>query len=125
MTYADLLVDHFQSPRNVGEMAGADAEAEEENPVCGDWLHVWLRIRGERIVECRWQARGCVPAVAAASAMSELIREYSLDQALALDRQDISAALGGLPPRKSHAASLSIAALRKALQQYLSRQPAL
>ena len=59
--FSDAVLDHFQSPRNAGEMANADAEAEEENQVCGDRLHVWLRIEGEVVVEMTWRAEGCAP----------------------------------------------------------------
>lgn len=120
--FSETLLDHFESPRNTGEMEGADAEAEEENPVCGDRLHLWLRIEGERIVEVRWKAEGCAPAIAAASVTSELLYGMSIDGARALDRQTVADALGGLPARKSHVALLTVSALRKALQSFKERQ---
>jgi nitrogen fixation protein NifU and related proteins len=118
--FSDTLLDHFQSPRNVGEMFDADAEAEHENPACGDRLHVWLRIRKDRIDSASWQAHGCVPAVAAASMTSEMITGMSLEEAGQLDRRDLETALGGLPPRKSHAATLAISTVRMAIERYRS-----
>jgi nitrogen fixation NifU-like protein len=118
--FSDTLLDHFQSPRNAGEMANADAEAEQENPVCGDRLHLWLRVRRDRIESASWQAQGCVPAVAAASLISEMISGMSLDEALRLDRRAVEAALGGLPPGKGHAATLAVSSVRSAIERYRS-----
>ena len=116
--FSETLMDNFQSPRNVGEIPDADAEAEAENPVCGDRLHVWLRVDGDSVTEVRWRAEGCAPAIAATSAMSELVRGRTVTSARALDRQDIEEALGGLPARKAHAAALALAGLRQALDEY-------
>jgi nitrogen fixation NifU-like protein len=115
MIFSPTLLDHFERPRNSGSMEGADAEAEVENPVCGDRLHVWLRIRDGVIEEMRWHASGCAPALAAASVLSEMVRGMDIQAALRLDREAIAGALGGLPARKMHAASLAVSALRTAL----------
>ncbi len=113
--YSEAVIDHFNHPRNVGEIEGADTEAEDENPICGDRLHVWLRVAGDRVLEMRWRAEGCAPAIAAASVTSELVAGMPLQEALALDRERITEALGGLPARKAHASALAASALRKAL----------
>jgi nitrogen fixation NifU-like protein len=113
--YSEILLDHFQAPRNVGEIPGADAEAEAENPVCGDRLHVWLRVVDGRVAEMRWRADGCAPAIAAASVTSELIVGMPLSEALSLGRERISGALGGLPPRKAHASALAASAVQRAV----------
>lgn len=119
--FSETLLDHFQAPRNVGELAGADAEAEDENPVCGDRLHVWLRVQHGRVNQIRWRAEGCAPAIAAASVMSELVSGMTLDAASRLSREAIADALGGLPARKSHAAVLAVSTLRAALSAYARR----
>lgn len=116
--YSSSLLDHFEHPRNVGEIVAADAEAEVENPVCGDRLHLWLKIEQDVIQEARWRADGCAPALAAASAMSELIEGLTTPEALALDAERITAAIGGIPPRKAHAIVLAQSALRRALSGY-------
>jgi nitrogen fixation protein NifU and related proteins len=113
--YSETLLDHFQNPRNVGELEDADASAEEENPVCGDRLRVWLRVEDGRIAEMRWKADGCAPAIAAASAASELVVGMVLAEARSVDRERITQALGGLPPRKAHAAILAAVAVQRAL----------
>lgn len=117
--FSDTLLDHFQSPRNAGAMEGADAEAEDENPICGDRLRIWLRIRDGVIAEATWLAEGCAPAIAAASVTSELVRGMTLDEARSLDRERIAEALGGLPARKSHAALLAATVVREAVRRYL------
>jgi nitrogen fixation NifU-like protein len=96
-------------------MEGATAEADAENPVCGDRLQVWLRIRDGTIEEMRWQASGCAPAIAAASVLSELVRGMAISEARTLDREAVADALGGLPARKAHAASLAVSALHAAI----------
>jgi nitrogen fixation NifU-like protein len=121
MTYSQTVLDHFDSPRNAGPMTDADAEAEVENPVCGDILRLWLRVRNGTIERASWQGRGCAPALAAASVTSELLTGQTLNQARALDRVAIEDALGGLPPRKAHAAALAASAVRAAIDSYETR----
>lgn len=123
--FSETLLDHFQSPRNVGEMQGADAEAEHENPVCGDRLRIWLRISNGVIEEASWRAEGCAPAIAAASVTSELLRGMPVEEARALDRDAVAEALGGLPARKAHAAVLAVSTVRKAIDFYRAKGRAL
>lgn len=115
---SERLLDHFQSPRNQGEMPEANAWAEDENPVCGDRLRLWLRIEGERIAQVSWLAQGCAPALAAASAMSCLVKGMTIEQASSLNRRAVEEELGGLPARKGHAAILAISALHRAIDSY-------
>jgi nitrogen fixation NifU-like protein len=109
-------MEHFQSPRNEGELEHPDAEADGENPICGDRLHFSLRIHGDRIVAARWRAEGCAPVIAAASVTSELLPGMTVSEARAVSRERVVEALGGLPARKAHAAVLVSSVLRKALE---------
>jgi NifU-like protein involved in Fe-S cluster formation len=120
MVYSDALLDHFQHPRNAGELTTANVVAEGENPVCGDRLRVELQIQDGRIAAMRWRTEGCAPAIAAASAASELLQGASLEDARRLDRNALSAALGGIPARKSHAATLVLTTIAQALETYPS-----
>ena len=115
--YSAQLLDHFQSPRNAGDLASADAVAEISNPVCGDVIRLSLQVRGERIVEIRFKAKGCVAAMACGSALTELARGKTVAEARKLRREDLIAAVGGLPPASSHAAQLALDALSSALNQ--------
>jgi nitrogen fixation NifU-like protein len=113
--YSAQLLDHFQNPRNAGELTDANAIAEIDNPVCGDVLRLMLKITEDRIAEIRFKAKGCVASMACASALTELAHGKSIDQARALTREDITAAVGGLPQASAHAAHLSLDALSAAL----------
>lgn len=116
--YSAQVLDHFQNPRNPGDVAGADAVAEIENPACGDVLRLSLKIHSGRVAEIRFKAKGCVPSIACASAMTELIQGRPLTEARSLDRETLIAAIGGLPQASTHAAQLALDALSVALRQF-------
>jgi NifU-like protein involved in Fe-S cluster formation len=116
LAYSKIFKDHIAHPRNPGELADANAIAEETNPVCGDRLRLSLRIDKERIEAARFLAYGCAPTLACGSVMTEIIEGMSVDNANKLTRKQIVDALGGLSPQKQHAAALAIETLQRALQ---------
>jgi nitrogen fixation NifU-like protein len=109
------FLDHFQNPRNVGRLEDPNGTAQVDNPVCGDELQLDLELEGERVTRVAWKVRGCSGAIAAASAMSELVQGRTVAEAAAVDRDAIEAALGGLPALKRHGADLAADGLRAAL----------
>jgi nitrogen fixation NifU-like protein len=113
--YSAQLLDHFQHPRNAGEIADPDATAEIENPACGDVLRLTLNLHAGRITRAQFKAKGCVAAIACGSALTELVAGKTLDQVKTLRREDVSASVGGLPQASAHAAYLAIEALTAAL----------
>jgi nitrogen fixation NifU-like protein len=115
--YSAQILDHFQNPRNAGDISGADATAQIENPACGDVLRLTVKINAGRIEEIRFKAKGCVPSMACASALTELASGKTLDEARTLDRSMLIAALGALPESSTHAAQLAIDTLSAALSQ--------
>jgi nitrogen fixation protein NifU and related proteins len=115
--YSPQLLDHFQNPRNAGDLPGADAVAEVENPVCGDIVRISLKIDSGRIREIRFKAKGCVPSMACASAITELAVGKTVNEALAVDRATLIAAVGGLPQASAHAAQVALDALTAALRK--------
>jgi len=115
--YSAQLLDHFQNPRNAGEVAGADAIVEMENPVCGDVLRLTLKVHAGRVAEIRFKAKGCVPSMACASALTDLVAGKKLDEIHQLAREDVVAAVGGLPQASAHAAQLAMDALTAAVRQ--------
>ncbi len=117
--YSAQLLDHFQNPRNAGEIAGADATAEIENPACGDVLRLSLKASDGRITHAQFKAKGCVAAIACGSALTELITGKTLQEAQKLRREEVSAAVGGLPQASTHAAQLALDALSAALSHIL------
>ena len=111
--YSAELLDHFQNPRNVGEVDAPDRTARLENPACGDILELSLRLEetkleGKRIAEIRFRAKGCVPAMACGSAITELIRGKSVDEARKVSREELVQKVGGLPPASTHASHLAM-----------------
>lgn len=115
--YSAQLLDHFEHPRNVGDLAEADAVVEISNPACGDVIRLGLKIQADRIDQIRFKAKGCVPALACGSALTELALGRTAVDARRLNREDLITAVGGLPPASTHAAQLALDALSAALNQ--------
>ncbi len=115
--YSPQLLDHFEHPRNAGELPDADARVRIENPACGDILELAIKMDGGRITEICFRAKGCVPAMACASAMTELVKGKQAREASRISKAQIVAAVGGLPAASGHAAQLAIDALRAALRK--------
>jgi nitrogen fixation NifU-like protein len=122
MDYSDIIQDHFENPRNVGIIEGAEAEALVSNPACGDMMHLYLRIEQERITDAKCKIMGCPAAIAAGSVTTELLIGRAVEEALELSRAEVNTALGGLSPQKVHTSVLAEDAVRAALKKYRSRQ---
>ena len=120
--YSPQVLDHFEHPRNVGELADATAVAQVENPACGDVMKLWLRIADKKIVDVRFRAKGCVPAIACGSLLTEMIAGRTISEARALRRIELVMKLGGLPTASLHASHLAIDVLGKTLNLVPGRQ---
>ena len=105
--YSAAVLDHFQNPRNAGTLDAATAKVSVENPVCGDILELSVRLESGRIAEARFRTRGCVTALACSSLLTELLRGKTPAEAKAITSEQISEALGGLPPATLHGAQLA------------------
>jgi nitrogen fixation NifU-like protein len=114
--FSDAVLDHFQHPRNAGELPGANAKVEVSNPVCGDVLQLAVRINGERITEARFLCRGCTTSIACASLLTEQLRDRTLGEARALNAESLSRSLGGLPAATFHGAELAADAIATILR---------
>jgi nitrogen fixation NifU-like protein len=115
--YSPKVLEHLENPRNVGEMADAIAHGDATNPVCGDLLHLYLKLADGRITAASFKAQGCPPSIAAGSALTELITGLTIEAARRLTPADITRALESLPRNKEHCSALAIDALRAALAQ--------
>ena len=115
LPYSDRFKDHLAHPRNAGELADADAVAEETNPVCGDRLRLSLRVRNGRIEAARFLAYGCPPTLACGSVLAQMLEGMMIEDAMKLTRKEIVSGLGGLPTSKQHAAALAIETLHAAV----------
>jgi nitrogen fixation NifU-like protein len=116
--YSAIVIDHFQNPRNVGELEDANARASVSNPVCGDVLQLMLKISDGCVVAVRFKTFGCEAAIAASSLLTEMIQGKAVPDVQEITPEMITAALGGLPKVKLHAASLAEEALKEALEHY-------
>ncbi len=119
--YSEIVIDHFQHPRNAGVLEDANAVGEDRNPVCGDHMKLMLRIEGEAIREARFQTRGCPASIATSSMATVVLTDMRVADAAGLTRQDFVDAVGGLPKAKIHCSVLAAAALTRALADYRER----
>ena len=115
--YSPQILDHFQHPRNVGELAGASAAVEVQNPACGDVMRLSVIVAEGRIAGVRYRAKGCVPAIACGSLLTEMLRGRTLAEARAIRREELVEAIGGLPPASAHATHLAMDALAALLKE--------
>lgn len=120
--YSALVLEHFEHPRNAGELANPDGEATKANPVCGDRMRVMIRVLDGCISDVRWQTRGCPPAIATSSFASEMVAGWTLAQVDGLTREAIAEAIGGLPRDKVHCSVLAADALKAAVADYRSKR---
>jgi nitrogen fixation NifU-like protein len=115
--YSEQLLDHFQNPRNIGELAPPAITVEVSNPACGDILRLSVRFEGETAVEARYKVRGCTASIAAGSATTELIIGKTRAQIAALAARAIEEAVGGLAPESKHAAVLCIDGVKSLIRR--------
>jgi len=105
--FSEMVLEHFQRPRNAGELAGATAVAEVSNPVCGDVLRLAVIVEGGVVREVRFLCRGCTASIASASVLTEKMKGRTVGELKEMDAAEIAAELGGLPPASYHAAQLA------------------
>jgi len=120
--YSEKVMDHFTNPRNVGVMDDADGIGEEGNPVCGDAMKLFIKVKDNVITEIKFQTFGCASAIAVSSMVTEIAKGMTLDEAMKVSKQSLADALDGLPPQKMHCSNLGADALHKAIEDYKSKQ---
>jgi nitrogen fixation protein NifU and related proteins len=116
--YTQKVLDHFRNPHNQGELKGANAIGQEGNPVCGDVMKIYLRVEDDIIKDVKFETLGCAAAIAVSSDLTDMVKGKTLDEALAITKDDVVKDLGGLPPVKIHCSMLGVDALRKAIEDY-------
>ena len=120
--YSEKVMDHFANPRNVGELADANAVGEVGNAKCGDIMKIFMRIENDVIEEVGFKTYGCGAAIATSSISTEMIRGKSIEEALNLSNRAVTEALDGLPKEKIHCSVLAEAGIRSAIADYYKRQ---
>ena len=116
MAYSDKVLDHFHHPRNIGEIAQANATAEASNPMCGDVMKLSVRVSEGRLTEVKFKAQGCIPAIACGSWLAEWLKGKSLSEIRGLTALQIESGLRGLPVASRHASVLAVDTLNKLLR---------
>jgi nitrogen fixation NifU-like protein len=122
--YSERVMDHFMNPRNVGDMEDADGIGIEGNPTCGDAMKIYIRVKDGKIVDAKFKTFGCGAAIAVSSMVTEMVKGKTLDEALSISKEAVASELGGLPPQKMHCSNLGADALKKAIEDYKSKQGA-
>lgn len=120
--YSEKVMDHFTNPRNVGEMEDADGIGEEGNPVCGDAMKIFIKVKDDVITDLKFQTFGCASAIAVSSMVTEMAKGMTLEEASKITKASLAEALDGLPPQKMHCSNLGADALHKAIEDYRSKQ---
>ena len=120
--YSKKVMDHFKNPRNVGEIENPDGVGHVGNPVCGDIMELYVKVKDGIIVDAKFKTFGCGAAIATSSMVTEIVKGKSIDQALKISNKTVAEALDGLPAVKMHCSVLAEEALRLAIEDYLKRQ---
>ena len=121
MQYTDKVMDHFKNPRNVGEITDADGIGEVGNPVCGDMMTFYVKIKDNIITDVKFKTFGCGAAIAVSSIVTEMGIGKTIEEALKITKAMVAQELGGLPPHKMHCSNLGADALHKAIEDYLNK----
>ena len=116
--YSEKVMDHFAAPRNVGEIKDADGTGEIGNPVCGDMMTFYIKVKDDIIEDVKFKTFGCGAAIAVSSMVSEMAKGKTLDEALKITNEAVADELGGLPKNKMHCSNLGADALHMAIEDY-------
>ena len=120
--YSEKVMDHFKNPRNMGEIPDADGIGTVGNPVCGDMMAVYIKVKDKRIVDIKFKTFGCGAAIATSSMVTELAKGKTLEEAKKITRATVAESLGGLPKIKMHCSNLAADALHQAIEDYYTKQ---
>ena len=122
MQYSKKVLQHFAEPHNVGVMENPDGVGEVGNPVCGDVMKIYIKVKDDRIEDIKFQTLGCGAAIATSSMVTDLAMGKTLDEALTITRDAVATELDGLPPAKMHCSNLAADALHAAIAEYRKKQ---
>lgn len=121
MIYSEKVLEHFKHPHNQGVIKDASAVGEVGNPVCGDVMKIYLKIKGSVIEDIKFETLGCAAAIAVSSALTDLVKGKTIEEALKITKDKIVEDLGGLPVQKVHCSMLGVEALHDAIKNYAKK----
>lgn len=116
--YSKKVLEHFTNPRNVGTIDDPDGYGKVGNPVCGDLMEIFIKVKDDVIEDIKFRTFGCGSAIATSSMVTELAKGKTLDEAIKITRKDVADELDGLPPKKMHCSNLAADALHEAIKDY-------
>jgi nitrogen fixation NifU-like protein len=122
MIYSEKVMDHFQNPRNVGTIENADGVGKVGNPVCGDMMEFYIKVKDNHIEDVKFKTFGCGAAIAVSSMVSEMAMGKTLEEAMSITNDDVAEELDGLPKNKLHCSNLGADALHKAIENYREKK---
>ena len=121
--YSEIVMDHFNNPRNTGVIEDADGVGEVGNPQCGDMMTFYIKVKDDTLEDVKFQTFGCVAAIAVSSMVSEMAKGKKLEEAKKITNKQVAETLGGLPPNKMHCSNLGAEALTLAIKNYQDKRP--
>ena len=119
--YSEKVMEHFQNPRNVGEMQSPDGIGHAGNPVCGDIMELYIKVKDDIIIDAKFKTFGCGAAIATSSILTEMVKGKTIEQAMKISNKAVAEALDGLPSIKMHCSVLAEEALGLAIEDYLAK----
>jgi nitrogen fixation NifU-like protein len=119
--YSDKVMEHFRNPHNVGEMESPDGIGHVGNPICGDIMEMYIKVKDKVIVDAKFKTFGCGAAIATSSMVTDMVKGKTIEEALKISNKAVAEALDGLPPVKMHCSVLAEDALKSAIDDYLKK----
>jgi nitrogen fixation NifU-like protein len=120
--YTEKVMDHFRTPHNMGEIPDADGVGTVGNPVCGDLMTIYIKVKDDKLADVKFKTFGCGAAIATSSMVTDLAKGKTLDEAMKITRANVAENLGGLPPVKMHCSNLAADALHAAIEDYRKKK---
>ncbi len=120
--YSPKVMQNFANPQNVGEIPDADGIGTVGNPVCGDLMTIYIKVKDNKLEDVKFKTFGCGAAIATSSMITQMARGKTIDEALKITRNDVANELEGLPPQKMHCSNLAADALKAAIEDYRKKQ---
>ena len=120
--YSSKVLEHFKNPHNMGEISDADGIGTVGNPVCGDLMTIYIKVKDNRLEDVKFKTFGCGAAIATSSMVTDMAKGMTLDDAMKITRKDVADNLGGLPAIKMHCSNLAADGLHKAIEDYLKKK---